>query len=1819
MTKRVLAFLMVIAMVLSLVPTIAVAADASGYTLTLQKAHNQTDNRLAVDVYLTAATADQGDVTGYQFEVTPADGLNIISVTDFTGNDGVAGNSKTFVYSPTLAASIAVGTTRVPVATIVLEGETIPPDFASALTLSNISVSTTAGFYQDTVVESENYLGAVTVATAACEHDHEAGLTWTPITAEELFNADGLAEGNYYLTGDVAGTTTIFPAAENAEINLCLNGYELSSTAQLSKVSKAGSKLHISDCTATGTGEDLVAGKIVLKYYRWGNVAVAAKNATAIVENVILEGAEDAVSSDTEDGDIGNAAAFYVSKSAVGGGLTAENVLIKNVESGKTVVDNRTSMHLKDVTFVNCSGGVQEDRDLGIIALNGAPVEGGELIIEDCKFINCDDEILHTNKRSAMTFILKGNVQATTSAVFVNSNCNLTLDLDEKASVLVETEEEKTAETFGEAVNITDTLPKDVLTYKNLNALVNYADGVFSFGESHTHADGYAGEKSSVVWEPWTNPNALPSVAGYYYLTTDVTMTAKAPAANINICLNGHTIDSSKAERFCQVYGYERIFCDCQGYADPEKAGTIIGGTTDEGSVFHMRGRTSSGNAGKLHLYDIKLTGNGTNTSSSAIFCGASTVGSEKRTGTLEMERVEVYGHDSEQGGVLQLQVTEGKDNAITITIDGCNFHDNTASSTGAAMYLRVADDADSASTSITIKDTTFHSNESATTAGAIYVRNLKNLTIEDCEFTENKAKSGVGGAINSGSAATVVDISGSTFTGNTATSGGGAIYTVTDGNTLKLDDCTITGNTDNYGGGVYITSKNSVVILSGKTIIASNTGAKINGGLYYQAGNVWTTPLMQVNELAKGSHIDACYPSTKAAVNTAGESGDEVDVTLVVTLAEGATQTTWDCGYITYYKSTTEKGIGISYIDDPATEAVGDKIFTTGHYHTLADGTVQEYTAWAEDRMPTADDNVSHIYLSEDISISTAAAESLAVDLHICFNGYDIGGTRRGFYVTGTSGVDVVLDDCTGYYDADNNYYAGGITGGTQTFGCGVRIDKSTSATVPNTLTINGGKIYNNTCNATGTGSAGGGVMYIQKGAVGTNAENVVTMNGGEISGNVTSDSNDKSTKTTAGNIYLTGACTKFVMNGGTIKNNSVSDDAKGYGGAFYCGSNSQLVINGGVIEGNSASQYGGAFYCLKNSQLVINEGAVIEGNTADYGGAFYCNEGTALPQTPTVTINGGTIKGNSAETGAAIYAAKYANVSITDGLFEENAATNYGGVFYGGSNSQLTITGGTFKGNSAKHGGVICAYTSTHSLSNCTLENNTATNHGGAIFAEGTTLTVTDCTVTGNTATYGAAMTLRKSAQATLKDTTITGNHVKADGYGTVAVGSAADTTAVLTVSGKTIIDDNTYVDSNVEENVTLQDNCTARIDIGDGGLSKDARIGVKARAGRLDMGVYYITSDVGGEDPSQYFTSDDSNYSIAKVTGKLPTYYAGTTAKPTTHEAGAAAEAEVAAAQAMVESGDYYQIITAESAEIAAEGEIAARTYTYLTGYVADAASETNHLAFVSAKIGDVYYNTVQEAIAASAANTVVQLQGNVTEDLTVTQNVTIDLNGNDVAKLIVDDGYKVSIIDDKAKDYNSSDAGKILIEGDYEVFVEDGSSGSTRRYAIIENDDGTVTAHRIYVAINAAVLRTVSRGVGYKMIFAGDQAVQAKIAAGDFIYGAEFTVEGYETQTRTFDGKEFTPGISQANSTHNQRLVAVENIVNAELSADENNNRAGLDITARPFIRIEDGDASYGAEVTFSMSELITELKKTLTEGDDKTLVEDFIDAYSLTIQ
>jgi len=196
----------------------------------------------------------------------------------------------------------------------------------------------------------------------------------------------------------------------------------------------------------------------------------------------------------------------------------------------------------------------------------------------------------------------------------------------------------------------------------------------------------------------------------------------------------------------------------------------------------------------------------------------------------------------------------------------------------------------------------------------------------------------------------------------------------------------------------------------------------------------------------------------------------------------------------------------------------------------------------------------------------------------------------------------------------------------------------------------------------------------------------------------------------------------------------------------------------------------------------LLIANSTIIE-NSADYGGGIHVT-GTDL------TVSGCQFSGNSAITGAGLYAADNASLELNGGSFFNNLAEQHGGgVYIRDGNGE--ITNSHFEGNRAestirgKGGGVSsenalvavegCTFTQNYaglsgggvgfvsstgsSVKHSLFYDNSTPNQGGAIMLKWTSGRVENCTIDDNFSTnIGGAIHISRDSFLTLLNSTIT-----------------------------------------------------------------------------------------------------------------------------------------------------------------------------------------------------------------------------------------------------------------------------------------------------------------------------------------------------------------------------------------------------------------------------------------------------------------------------
>ena len=221
-----------------------------------------------------------------------------------------------------------------------------------------------------------------------------------------------------------------------------------------------------------------------------------------------------------------------------------------------------------------------------------------------------------------------------------------------------------------------------------------------------------------------------------------------------------------------------------------------------------------------------------------------------------------------------------------------------------------------------------------------------------------------------------------------------------------------------------------------------------------------------------------------------------------------------------------------------------------------------------------------------------------------------------------------------------------------------------------------------------------------------------ILTMNGGEISGN---------TANGGGGVAIIGST--MVMNGGKISNNStykttgqgsygagvyVADYANASGGdILFKPKPASFEMNGGKITGNKALDYGGGILTFpqQGEKITINinkNGEISENQvTKGSGGAIAAFFGVTE-----LNVNGGTLTKNSAKNyGGGVFLYQATNATISKGMISENKAYKGGGVclYY---NSAAKQTGGSIENNVAVEGGGV--YGGTYTMTGGVIKDN-------------------------------------------------------------------------------------------------------------------------------------------------------------------------------------------------------------------------------------------------------------------------------------------------------------------------------------------------------------------------------------------------------------------------------------------------------------------------------------------------------------------------------
>ena len=232
--------------------------------------------------------------------------------------------------------------------------------------------------------------------------------------------------------------------------------------------------------------------------------------------------------------------------------------------------------------------------------------------------------------------------------------------------------------------------------------------------------------------------------------------------------------------------------------------------------------------------------------------------------------------------------------------------------------------------------------------------------------------------------------------------------------------------------------------------------------------------------------------------------------------------------------------------------------------------------------------------------------------------------------------------------------------------------------------------------------------------------------------------------------------------------------------------------------------------------------------------------------------------------------------------------------------------------------------------------------------------------------------------------------------------------------------------------------------------------------------------------------------------------------------------------------------------------------------------------------AATIGDVAYDTIEEAMAAAKPGDTVVLHKSA-GDVTVSTEIILDLNGCDLQSLTTANAAVVYVSDSKTADYDITDGdyGKIgTVNGDVCCLETENLF-----YLPVTESDCT-SYHALHMEISSMALRGAQSGLYFTSHFEGDDKVAAMVES----FGVAMRVfQEPDAQSMEADGNYtvFTADNFNADSTVTSSMVT--GILKRSSSEDINQRNAAIPIYGRPYIKFTNTGMLMGASRNRSLQE------------------------------
>ncbi len=253
-------------------------------------------------------------------------------------------------------------------------------------------------------------------------------------------------------------------------------------------------------------------------------------------------------------------------------------------------------------------------------------------------------------------------------------------------------------------------------------------------------------------------------------------------------------------------------------------------------------------------------------------------------------------------------------------------------------------------------------------------------------------------------------------------------------------------------------------------------------------------------------------------------------------------------------------------------------------------------------------------------------------------------------------------------------------------------------------------------------------------------------------------------------------------------------------------------------TINGNGNTIQAGGSGAATSNFIINNQGNTVVIHETNFKNANVEGYGGAIENTGSLTINAdgdaqSSFSNNTSGRGGAIYNAAAGTVDIHNVLFDSNHAvtqdavpgesSGLGGAIFNemdsvANSTNFNISDSIFRDNDASnYGGAIANFNGNMSIRSSIFENNSTTGQDGGAIANRSTMTIDGSTFTDNSAgSHGGAIingmsladTNSQSATMTISNTTFEGNHSVGTGGAITNSGNSAGYVNTLTINGGT-----------------------------------------------------------------------------------------------------------------------------------------------------------------------------------------------------------------------------------------------------------------------------------------------------------------------------------------------------------------------------------------------------------------------------------------------